>query len=77
MIAGCLYGSSGRRDRVPPTEGVTGPERLVRLLRAEGFDGSLDVEIFGEPDGFWALPVDEAARRAYAGARALRDLVEE
>jgi sugar phosphate isomerase/epimerase len=62
----------GRGDRVPPTEGVTNPERLVRLLQAEGFDGSLDVEIFSTPDGFWALRVDEAARRAYAGVSALR-----
>jgi sugar phosphate isomerase/epimerase len=66
-----------RGDRVPPTEGTTNPERLVRLLLAQGFGGSLDVEIFGAPDGFWALPVDEAARRAYAGARALRDLAGE
>jgi sugar phosphate isomerase/epimerase len=65
-----------RGDRVPPTEGVTNPERLVRLVRAQGFDGSLDVEIFSTPDGFGALPVDEAARRANAGARALRDLVD-
>jgi sugar phosphate isomerase/epimerase len=68
--------AADRGDRVPPTEGVTSPERLVRLVRAQGFDGSLDVEIFSTPDGFWALPVDEAARRAYAGARALRELVE-
>ena len=26
----------------------------------------MDVEIFSTPDGFWSLPVDEAARRAYA-----------
>jgi sugar phosphate isomerase/epimerase len=64
-----------RGDRVPPTEGVTHPERMVRLVCAQGFDGSLDVEIFSTPDGFWALPVDEAARRAYAGASALRALL--
>jgi len=44
---------------------------LVRALRAAGWDGTLDVEIFSTPDGFWALPVDEAARRACAAASAL------
>jgi sugar phosphate isomerase/epimerase len=39
---------------------------LVGALRAAGWDGSLDVEIFSTPDGFWSLPADEAARRAYA-----------
>ncbi len=35
------------------------------------WEGTLDVEIFSTPDGFWALPVDEAARRAYAAVAAL------
>ena len=48
----------------------------MTAFRAAGWDGTLDVEIFSTPDGFWGLPVDEAARRAYAGARALRELVE-
>jgi hypothetical protein len=43
----------------------------VEALRACGWDGSLDVEIFSTPEGFWGLPVEEAARRAYAAAAAL------
>ena len=44
---------------------------LVAALRDTGWDGTLDVEIFSTPDAFWALPVDEAARRAFAAASAL------
>jgi sugar phosphate isomerase/epimerase len=44
---------------------------LVAALRADGWDGTLDVEIFSTPDDFWAFPVDEAARQAYASAAAL------
>jgi sugar phosphate isomerase/epimerase len=44
---------------------------LVAALRDSGWDGTLDVEIFSTPDAFWALPADEAARRAYASASAL------
>jgi hypothetical protein len=40
-------------------------------LRTAGWDGYLDVEIFSTPDRFWGLPVEEAARRAHAAARAL------
>ncbi len=44
---------------------------IVRALRASGWDGTLDVEIFSTPDGFWALAPDEAARLAYAAASAI------
>ena len=44
---------------------------VVALLRAAGWDGTLDVEIFSTPDAFWALPADEAARRAYDALAAL------
>ena len=44
---------------------------LVEALRAAGWDGTLDVEVFSTPEAFWALPPDEAARQAYAGASAL------
>jgi sugar phosphate isomerase/epimerase len=44
---------------------------LVEALRAAGWEGTLDVEIFSTPDGFWALPPDEAARLAYAALTAL------
>lgn len=55
-----LPGESGRRER-----------ELVDALRSGGWDGSLDVEIFSTPEGFWSLPVEEAARRAYSAASAL------
>jgi sugar phosphate isomerase/epimerase len=49
---------------------------LVETLRAAGWDGTLDVEIFSTSDGFWSLPVEEAARRAFASVAALRDQTE-
>jgi sugar phosphate isomerase/epimerase len=61
----------GRTDRVLPGEGGTRSAEHVRALVDAGWDGYLDVEIFSTPDRFWALPVDEAARRAYAAGRAL------
>jgi sugar phosphate isomerase/epimerase len=61
----------GRTDRVLPGEGGNRSRVLVEALRAAGWDGYLDVEIFSEPDRFWALPVDEAARRARAAAASL------
>jgi sugar phosphate isomerase/epimerase len=61
----------GAPGRVLPGEGVTHPERLVGLLRAAGFDGYLDIEIFSTPEQFWGLPVGEAAERAAAAARSL------
>ena len=32
---------------------------------------SADVEIFSTPDGFWALPLEQAARRACEAVRQL------
>jgi len=61
----------GAPGRVLPGEGVTRPEQLTALLRAAGFDGYADIEIFSTPEGFWGLPVDEAARQAAAAARSL------
>lgn len=60
-----------RPDRALPGEGVSRTRELVALLADAGWDGWLDVEIFGDPenaDSFWSLPVDEAARRAYDAA---------
>lgn len=57
--------------RVLPGEGITHPERLVGLLRAAGFAGYADIEIFSTPEAFWGLPVGEAAERAAAAARSL------
>jgi sugar phosphate isomerase/epimerase len=60
-----------RDDRVLPGEGGTRGIEQIRALAAAGWDGYLDVEIFSTPELFWGLPLDEAARRAYAAARAL------
>jgi len=61
----------GREGRVLPGEGGTPAAEVVQGLRDAGWDGWIDVEIFSTPDGFWALPPDEAARRAHAAAAAL------
>ncbi len=60
-----------RTDRVLPGEGVSRTKELVDALTLSGWDGTLDVEIFSEPERFWGLPVDEAARAAYAAASQL------
>jgi sugar phosphate isomerase/epimerase len=57
--------------RVLPGEGRGRATALVTALRRAGWDGTLDVEIFSTPDAFWALPSDEAARRAYAAIAAV------
>jgi sugar phosphate isomerase/epimerase len=62
---------AGRTDRVLPGEGVGRTRELVEALALSGWEGSLDVEIFSEPDRFWALTVEEAARRAHAAVSAL------
>ncbi|HJU48727.1 MAG TPA: TIM barrel protein [Gaiellaceae bacterium] len=59
----------GRQDRDLPGARA---RAVVTALRDAQWDGSLDVEIFSTPEGFWALPVAEAARRAYAAVSALR-----
>ena len=64
-----------RTDRVLPGEGGTRSADLVRALAETGWDGFLDVEIFSTPERFWALPADEAARRAYAAATSLAQTV--
>jgi sugar phosphate isomerase/epimerase len=66
----------GRTDRALPGEGGARSAELVRALRGAGWNGSLDVEIFSTPDRFWALPLDEAARRAHAAIAALAQAVE-
>jgi sugar phosphate isomerase/epimerase len=60
-----------RTDRVLPGEGGMRSAEHVAALRGTGWDGYLDVEIFSTPHDFWALPVDEAARRAYVAAARL------
>ena len=61
----------GRTDRALPGEGGTRSAEHVAALRAAGWDGYIDIEIFSTPAGFWALPPDEAARRAFAAASRL------
>ena len=61
----------GREGRVLPGEGTTPAAEVVQTLRAAGWDGWIDVEIFSTPEGFWGLEPAEAARRAYAAARPL------
>lgn len=56
----------GRTDRVLPGEGGPRSAEHVHALVAAGWGGYLDVEIFSTPERFWSLPVDEAARLAYA-----------
>jgi sugar phosphate isomerase/epimerase len=63
--------ADGRAGRVLPGTNGGRTSELVEALRAGGWDGTLDVEIFSTPDAFWALPVDEAARRARAALAGL------
>jgi sugar phosphate isomerase/epimerase len=60
-----------RSDRVLPGQGITPTAACVETLRAAGWAGSIDVEIFSTPERFWGLPVGEAARQARAALRAL------
>ena len=57
--------------RTLPGEAGPREKEIVEALRSGGWRGSLDVEIFSTPEGFWGLPVDEAARRAHTAAAAL------
>ena len=68
-------GEPDRADRLLPGDGGPRSAEQVRALREAGWDGFLDVEIFSTPEEFWGLPVDEAARRAYAAARELAQTV--
>jgi sugar phosphate isomerase/epimerase len=63
----------GDGARLLPGEGMTRPDRVLALVRATGFDGYVDLEIFSTPDAFWGLPADEAARRAHRALTALRN----
>ena len=66
--------SGDRGDRALPGEGISRTADLMAVLREAGWQGSWDVEIFGDaerPDSLWSLEVDEAAERAYAAVAAL------
>lgn len=67
----CDWPSRDRTDRVLPGDGISRTGVIVAALAAAGWDGALDVEIFSTPELFWGLPVDEAARAAYAAIAAL------
>jgi sugar phosphate isomerase/epimerase len=62
-------------EPLPGVRALPAPEgrsaEIVAALRAAGWDGTLDVEIFSTPEAFWSLPVDEAARQAYASVARL------
>jgi sugar phosphate isomerase/epimerase len=55
-------------DRAFPGEGVADLPAILRALDDAGYRGWYDVEIFSDTDedSLWALPPDEAARRARA-----------
>ena len=61
----------GRDERDVPRDRCA---ELMSVLHEAGWRGAWDVEIFGVPDdsqSFWALDVDDAARRAYAAITAV------
>ncbi len=64
----CDWFAEERPDRALPGQGVSRTKELVAVLVDAGWSGWWDVEIFGDPENpesFWSLPVDEAARLAY------------
>ena len=61
----------GAPGRLLPGEGTTRPDRVLELVRATGFDGYVDIEIFSTPEAFWGLSPAEAARRAHGALTAL------
>jgi len=62
-------------DRVLPGDGVADLPGILAALRAGGFDGWFDLEVFSDdgrwgndyPDSVWKLPWEEQARRGYEG----------
>jgi sugar phosphate isomerase/epimerase len=68
-------------DRVFPGDGVLPLGSMVEALEGAGYDGWYEVEIFSDDgsfgeslsDSIWALPADEAARRAVASVERLWD----
>jgi sugar phosphate isomerase/epimerase len=66
-------------DRVLPGDGVLPLGSIVAALDHAGYEGWYEVEIFSDdgsfgealPESIWALPADEAARRAVASVERL------
>ena len=67
----------GWADRALPGDGDAPVADALAALEDAGWDGFYDLEIFSDdgtfgaayPDSYWALPVDEAARRGVAAVR--------
>ena len=66
-----LARGSRRVDRELPGCGISQTKELIEALAISGWDGILDIEIFGDPEGYWGLDVDEAARQAHAAITAV------
>ena len=60
-----------RTDRELPGLGISRTKELIEALAISGWDGILDIEIFGDPEGYWGLDVAEAARQARAAIAAI------
>jgi sugar phosphate isomerase/epimerase len=57
-----------RSGRALPGQGASRTKELMAVLAEAGWTGAWDVEIFadpGDPESFWSLPVEVAARLAY------------
>ena len=62
---------TNRTDRELPGRGISRTKELLEALEISGWDGILDIEIFGDPEGYWGLDVAEAARQAHAAIAAV------
>jgi len=72
QVADAPAAPRGWADRAFPGEGCLPLDALLRVIEADGFDGSYDVEIFSDdgrfgqhfPDSLWDLPSGESLKRA-------------
>ena len=62
---------TSRTDRELPGRGISRTKELLEAIEISGWDGILDIEIFGDPEGYWGLDVAEAARQAHDALAAL------
>jgi sugar phosphate isomerase/epimerase len=67
----CDHDPAGGDGRTLPGAAGERTRELICAVRDGGWQGTLEVEIFSTPDGFWGLPVDAAAQQAHAAASAL------
>lgn len=61
-------------DRLYPGEGVLPLVATLSSFARAGYRGAVSVEVFRR--AYWELPIDEIARRAFAGVRAVLDAVD-